>query len=212
MRLQEKLNWIVALALVGLATTASARQGAAGNAAPANGAPSGAAPAASGQIGFSGAPRLTPGEQLAQAETMVAQMKQAATNTRVLLEMARKERDVIKILCLNDKLSQLDAAVRTAGERGKALQAASARSDADMASHEFTILSVLKQRADQTSAEAGQCVGKDDATVVGGQGTVSTTIDPGILANPTGDSTRFPEIDAPLPSASDPPPAVSGFR
>ena len=78
MRLQEKLNWIVALAVVGLATSASARQ--ATGTAPANGA---AGPAASGQIGFSGAPRLTPAEQLAQAETMVAQMKQAATNTRV---------------------------------------------------------------------------------------------------------------------------------
>jgi hypothetical protein len=99
------------------------------------------------------------------------------------LETARAQRDVVKTLCLNDKLNQLDVAVRSARERREALQAAVQRSDADLASHEFTILSVLRQRSDQLTAEANQCIGQEAGFI--GDSAVSATVDPG-LPEPTG--------------------------
>ena len=235
MRLRIDLKWIVAAGIVLAAGTAQHARAQSGGAPTGGSQPGGSQPGvsqlggqggaagsteASGQMGatgstgtgqmpFTGQPQLSPQEQLAQADVMVTRMQQASSNARVMLELARKDRDVIKILCLNEKLSELDAAVRTGKERRAVLQGAVDRQDATLASHEFTVMSIVKQRSDQASAEASQCVGKNDATVAGAQGTVQTTIDPNILANPTGDDTRFPDTDMPQPGLSDPPQAVS---
>ena len=77
------------------------------------------------------------------------------------LAQARKDRDVVKTLCLNDKLNQLDVASRSAQERRGALELAAKRGDNDLANHEFTILGVLRQRADQLLSEANQCIGEE---------------------------------------------------
>jgi hypothetical protein len=104
---------------------------------------------------------LSPQEELVQSESFVARMDSSRTTVRQALEKARLQRDVVKTLCLNDKLNQLDVAIRSARERRQALEAAAQRQDADLATHEFTILSVLRQRSDQLTAEANQCIGSE---------------------------------------------------
>ncbi len=142
----------------GSSLRATARHGIA--AAQAQGAQGAAAPDAT-----AGADRvrstLTPAEELTQSEAFLVRMDSARTGVRRQLETARAQRDVVKTLCLNDKLNQLDVAVRSARERREALAAAVQRSDADLATHEFTILSVLRQRSDQLTAEANQCIGEE---------------------------------------------------
>ncbi len=64
----------------------------------------------------------------------------------------------------------------------KSLQAAAQRSDADLANHEFTILSVLRQRSDQLTAEANQCIGQEAGFV--GESAVTATVEPGIPPDP----------------------------
>ena len=86
------------------------------------------------------------------------------------------------LACLNDKLNQLDVAIRSARERKQSLEAAAQRSDADLATHELTILSVLRQRSDQLTAEANQCIGQEAGFV--GDSAVIGTIDPGIAPDP----------------------------
>ena len=51
-------------------------------------------------------------------------MDQASGTISRMLEQARTARDVVKTLCLNDKLSQVDVAIRSAKDRKSALQAA----------------------------------------------------------------------------------------
>ncbi len=104
---------------------------------------------------------LSPQEQVAQAEAAISRMEAARNGVRRQLEAARAERDVVKVLCLNDKLNQIDVTIRSVRERTQSLQAAAQRNDADLAQHEFTVLSVLRQRADQLTVEANQCVGTD---------------------------------------------------
>jgi hypothetical protein len=122
---------------------------------------------------------LSPNEQLAQSQTFLARMDSARLIVRRLLEQARTQRDVVKTLCLNDKLNQIDVAIRSARERKQSLELAAKRSDADLSTHEFTILGVLRQRVEQLSAEANQCIGKE-VDVLGESAAVTTTIDPGI--------------------------------
>lgn len=88
---------------------------------------------------------------------------------------------MVKTLCLNDKLNQLDVAIRSARERKQALDAAASRNDADLSSHEFTIISVLRQRGDQLTAEANQCIGQEAGFV--GESAVTAQIDPGLPAD-----------------------------
>ena len=132
---------------------------------------------------------LSPQEQLAQAESFVARMDSTRGVVRRQLETARAERDVVKVLCLNDKLNQIDVAIRSAKERKQALEAAAQRNDADLASHEFTILGVLRQRADQLTAEANQCIGEEGVSI--DEAAVNVTIED----IPKEDPSEYPSSD-----------------
>jgi hypothetical protein len=129
----------------------------------------------------------SPEEQLAQTESFIGRMETARTTIRRMLETARSQRDVVKTLCLNDKLNQMDVALRSARERRQALELAVSRKDADLANHEFTILNVLRQRTDQLTAEANLCIGKEAEYI--GDSAVSGSIDPGL---PEEDPSEYP--------------------
>jgi hypothetical protein len=167
-----------------------------------------AQPAAGGvdaQVGFERRPQLSPQDQLAQAEASLSRMDQAAGTVRHQLEAARAARDVVKTLCLNDKLSQIDVANRSGRDRQAALQSAVQRNDMELSNHEFTILTVLKQRTEQLSAEANQCIGEEIAFV--GQTQVSMQVEPGM---PGSDTTEYPPLEPVV--VSSPPPPVSAYK
>jgi len=131
---------------------------------------------------------LTPQEQLSQADGFIARMGVSGSNVRRMLEQARNQRDVVKTLCLNDKLNQIDVATRSAQDRRGALEQAGARKDSDLASHEFTILTVLRQRVEQLGGEANQCIGEEAGFI--GETKITTTIDPNL---PGEDPSSYPE-------------------
>lgn len=141
---------------------------------------------------------LSPQEQLAQAESIVQRMDSTRSSVRRQLETARTQRDVVKVLCLNDKLNQIDVAIRSARERKGALEAAAARNDADLMNHEFTILSVLRQRADQLTAEANQCIGEEGVSI--DEAAVNVTVED----VPKEDPSQYPstEVVIEVPSCS----------
>jgi hypothetical protein len=146
-----------------------------------------ATPAPDAQAGLTRQVNLSPKEELAQADGYLNRMDGARTNVRRQLEQARAARDVVKTLCLNDKLNQIDVAIRSARERRQSLELAANRNDVDLSNHEYTILSVLKQRSDQLTAEANQCIGKEAGFV--GESAVTSTIDPNL---PQEDPSQYP--------------------
>jgi hypothetical protein len=183
-RLGSGLRWIVAGAVVlGASGSATAQPGTA----PAS------PPAPSPSLGFERRPQLSPQDELTQADAIISRMTQAAATVRRQLDTARQARDVVKSLCLSDKLSQIDVATRSAKDRQSALQAAAQRNDAELSNHEFTMLTVLRQRAEQLTAEANQCIGEDLAFV--GQTQVETEYPQGL---PTDDTTQYPATDPPF--------------
>jgi len=115
-------------------------------------------------------------DQRAQADAMLLRMDGSAANIRRELESARTARDVVKALCLSDKLSQIDVAIRSARDRRVALEQAVMRQDPEQANHEFTILDVLRQRVEQLTREASQCIGVDAYYI--GDSVVSVVVDP----------------------------------
>jgi len=171
MRLSSKFKWVAAVAAVAALTVpALAQTDAAGG----------------GQVAFQKQQQLSPQQQLAEADSQISRMEQAASNVRRQLEAARGARDVVKTLCLNDKLSQIDVATRSAKDRRQSLQLAVSRNDGELGNHEFTIMTVLRQRSEQLTAEANQCIG-EEATLIG-EAKVTTTVDPTL---PPDDETQY---------------------
>jgi hypothetical protein len=201
MRLRSTLKWTIAAALVMAgAGQATAQQ------------PSGTSTTPSGTVPFERNVQLSPQEEADQADSILSRMDQGASVVRRQLEDAREKRDVMKVLCLNDKLSQIDVAIRSARDRQSALRAASTRAmsthspnDIELSTHEFTILTVLKQRSEQLVAEANQCLGEELSFL--GATQVVTQIDPTL---PGDDVTQYPPTDPTLGNA--PPQCLSCDR
>jgi hypothetical protein len=191
MLLRSSLKWLVSGALVVFVAGSATAQ------------PSGGGGAAGdAQVGLKQPATLSLQEQVAQTDASIGRMEQASNVVRRQLGAAREARDVVKTLCLNDKLSQIDVAIRSARDRKASHASAVARNDAELAGHEFTIMMVLRQRSEQLTAEANQCIGEELSFV--GKTEVITQIDPTL---PGSDVTDPPATDPTLVSA--PPVCVS---
>ena len=146
---------------------------------------------------------LTGAEQIAEAERQLDIGSQIGRRVTVMLDEARRERDVVKTNCLNDKLTQIDANLTTAQERLAALQEAVQSNDTMRSNHEYTVMTVLGQKFSTLEQEANQCVGQDIFET--GATRIVTTVDP---EAPTEDPTQLPaDPNQPVPWM--PPPASS---
>jgi hypothetical protein len=125
-------------------------------------------------------------------------------SVRRMLDEARKAADIIRVTCLNDKLTQINANLKTAQSRLTALQAAV---DPDRRAHEYTVLSVLGQKLQVLDREAQQCVGQGMYDT--GETKVITEIDPDML--PFEEDASSPPVLLP-PSLSNVLPPATGFR
>lgn len=150
--------------------------------------PAAAPPAPAAAVDMKREVKLTSDEQMKQAESVISRIESVANTIRKQLEQARAQRDVVKSLCLNDKLTQVDVASRSARERRDALKQAASRQDTELANHEYTILMVLKDRVEQLMAEANQCIGEEAGFV--GETRVTFTVDPNM---PKDDPSQYPE-------------------
>jgi hypothetical protein len=185
MRVRSSLKSVFAFAIVAYFGTAASAQ----TPPPAAGT---ATAGADAQVGFQRKTQLTPQEQVVEANKHISRMEAASVGVRKMLEEARKARDVVKTLCLNDKLSQIDVAIRSARDRRQQLQVAASRNDNELSNHEFTILTVLRQRSEQLVAEANQCIGEEAAFV--GDTRTRVFVDPSIAPN----DTPYPPTDPSL--------------
>ncbi|MEM9195592.1 MAG: hypothetical protein AAGF12_40875 [Myxococcota bacterium] len=119
---------------------------------------------------------LGPAEQMAEAERITTRGTQISRRVQTMLDEARRERDIIRVTCLNDKLTQINANLRTLEDRADALRTAVEGQDPNRRNHEFTVVSVLGQKFSVLEREANQCVGQDLFET--GATRTSTTIDP----------------------------------
>ena len=145
---------------------------------------------------------LTPPEQLAEAERVQTAARTLSTRVMSMLDEARREGDVVRVTCLDDKLTQINAHSRTLEERVTSLQEATTTADGDRRNHEFTVISVLGQNFGQLERDANECIGQSMFET--GTTRVVTEIDPN---TPTGDVSLLPTgaVDSQIPYI--PPPA-----
>jgi hypothetical protein len=127
--------------------------------------------------------KLTPTQMRDEAEGYLPEMERGASVVRRMLTQAREKRDVVKVLCLNDKLNQIDVATRSARERMPNLRGSAEKNETDRARHEFTVIGVLRDRVRSLVAEANQCIGEETGFI--GDSTVTVQIDPTIPDDPS---------------------------
>jgi hypothetical protein len=137
----------------------------------------------------------TPQQMLAEAKGYVPAMDRVASVVRRQLAEARDNRDVVRVLCLNDKLNQIDLAIRTANDRVDALNAAATESDGVRAKHEFTVVQVLRERVTTLSGEANQCVGEETGFVA--ESRVKVDIDPSVADTDPSETPEPPLVTEP---------------
>lgn len=120
--------------------------------------------------------QLTPQEQSAEAQAIEERGTQISRRVLAMLDEARRERDIIRVTCLNDKLTQINAHLRTLQQRRENLQEAINTGDESRRNHEFTVITVLGQHFRTLEQEAGACIGQDIFET--GTTRVVTDIDP----------------------------------
>lgn len=105
----------------------------------------------------------------------ISRVKQMSLSVDKMLRTAREERDVVKILCLHDKLTQIAVANNALSERQKSFETAVTHKDQELADHQYRIIIVLYSRVQQVYAESRQCIGQEAAFI--GSTQVTTSIE-----------------------------------
>lgn len=99
-------------------------------------------------------------EKIKVSAESVARMRGALKDVLQKLEEARNTKDVVKLNCVNEKLTQVKGLLRISEQSDVALQESIARKETSTAEHEFTKVTIARSKVEQLRAEAEQCIGQ----------------------------------------------------
>ena len=122
-------------------------------------APPAAGATQAGAAGKPGGKVLTDAEKVEKASEHVVKMKAAMKGVLQRVEDARNEKDVVKLNCVNEKLTQVKGLLKVAEQADVALSESIARKD-DAADTEFQKISMARAKIDVLRGEADQCIGQ----------------------------------------------------
>ena len=137
---------------------------------------------------------------LAESRATQDRIEAAADNIARQLRDAREEKDVVKTLCLDDKLNQMNVAARSVADRVGSIEAAVNANNAERVQHDDAVLQALAQRADELITEANQCIGEESGVL--GQTKLELTVDPSIPKTDTAAPPPITVISSPPVAAS----------
>jgi hypothetical protein len=106
------------------------------------------------------ASKVPDSEKLKLSADGLSVMRAALKDVLQKLEEARNTKDVVKLTCVNVKLTQIKGLLRISEQSDVALQEAVARRESQNAEHEFTKVTIARTKVDQLRAEAEQCMGQ----------------------------------------------------
>jgi hypothetical protein len=144
---------------------------------------------------------LTPQEMVKAGNEYFKGMNDTVKRITDLQAQSKRQKDIIRLNCVTDKLVQSKVNVTIAQQAMAALQENIARADEGGRTHEFTRLTIVNQKVQVLGAEAENCIGEDLSFV--GATRVDVEIDPNL---PQIDVTQpaAPQIDVQRPGAASP--------
>ena len=149
--------------------------------------------------------------QLNIAQGIVSRGERLSSRIATMITQAQAENDIIRVNCLDDKLAQSNANLRTAKARLEVLQT---QTDSQIRAQAVTVLRVLGQKFQVLDQEASQCVGQNLFET--GSTRLETQIDSTLVPQTADDTTIVPSLIPPAaPGTTEtqtppPPEEVSG--
>jgi hypothetical protein len=102
---------------------------------------------------------LTDSQKLEKSAENLERMKSALRNVLSRVEEARSEKDVVKLNCVNEKLTQVKGLIKVAEQADIALHEALTSKD-PAADSEFTKIGIARSKVDALKGDAEQCIGQ----------------------------------------------------
>jgi hypothetical protein len=102
---------------------------------------------------------LSDSDKLEKSGQHLARMKAALRQVLGRVEESRNEKDVVKLNCVNEKLTQIKGLLKVAEQADIALHEAIANKDPG-AEAEFSKIGIAKTKIDGLRGEAEQCIGQ----------------------------------------------------
>ena len=124
-----------------------------------------------------------------------------------MIENARKEIDTVRILCLDDKLTQIQSLAKGIQNRVNSLKMTLEAKDSGAARHQFVIIQVSFNKLEGLRVQADACVGNSDFAVGASESDVS--VDKEYIS--TEDATT-PGVETFSPEPQVHPTVASGYR
>ena len=167
---------------------------------PAPESPMAPLPSGSADLSVKQRPTLTPAEMVNQSKEYFKGMADVIKRIGTLQDQAKREKDIIRLNCVTDKLVQARVNVNIAEQSMATMQESAARHDEGAETHEFTRITIVNQKVTVLGAEAENCIGEDLSFV--GATRVDVEVDPNIPQyDPTQPGSPFIDITRP-PEAS----------
>ncbi|MCX7943986.1 MAG: hypothetical protein N2746_05695 [Deltaproteobacteria bacterium] len=108
--------------------------------------------------------KLTDKEMLQKSQENLKKMRNIYKDILSLLDDARREKDIVKVNCINENLTAIKALLKIAEQSDVALQEAVIKKDEVVAQHEFEKVEIAYQKAKALYQEANACAGKISMT------------------------------------------------
>ena len=137
-------------------------------------------------------------ERVARSASHLERMRGVLKTVLKYLEEAREKRDVIKLNCVNEKLTAVKGLLKMSEQADIAMQEAIARRDDETGRDEYDKVSIARGKVDQLLSESEACVG--ELSVYAGDTVVEMI---------GGDSSTIPSPPPVTPDIAVRPPAAS---
>lgn len=137
---------------------------------------------------------LSATDMLRQGREYRATMDRAVVELQALVEQAKKQKDVIRLNCVMDKLMQVKVNMNMADEALQKLQEAAGRRDDAASLHEYTRITIVNQKVQVLQNEGQTCVGAELNYI----GTTRVEVEaPEVAENMTEPSLEPPPLERP---------------
>jgi TolA-binding protein len=123
-------------------------------------APPAAPPAAEVKGSDSDIERIPNSEKVKNSAQSLTKMRDSLRDVIPKLEEARATKDVVKLNCVNDKLTQIKGLLRISEQSDVTLQEAIAKKEDIAINHEYRKVTLAGDRVKQLRAEAEECIGQ----------------------------------------------------
>jgi hypothetical protein len=127
-------------------------------------------------------PTIGGDEMIRQGNEYRQQIQAIVAQIQVQVEQAKKDKDVIRLNCLLDKLTQVKVNGNMMDQDLQRLQDAVLRRDEGAQLHQYARITIISQKAQGLRGEADACVGSETNYV--GPTKVNVEAPPGIPDNP----------------------------